>query len=68
MYFYKGAVYVEDEDECINCNNFVQGVTCPLLNALGMNIVTLNENIYVTNCGFYNEFKRHLKILKNKDD
>lgn len=63
MYYYNGSVYVEDEDQCQNCSNFVNDVNCPLLQALGMNLVVLQDNMFVTNCGFYKEFKRNLRVV-----
>lgn len=66
MYYYNGSVYIEDEDQCQTCSNFAQGVACPLLQALGMGLVVMQDNLYVTNCGFYQEFKRHLKLIKNE--
>lgn len=67
MYYYNGSVYIEDEDQCQTCTNFAQGVACPLLQALGMGVVVMQDNMYVTNCGFYKEFKRHLRVIKNDD-
>lgn len=63
MYFSEGSVYVEDEDQCISCKHFNKGVSCPLITALGCGVVTMKDDIIVTNCGFYKEFKRHLKIV-----
>jgi len=74
MYCDKGKVFVEKEDQCITCKNFAKGVACPLLHALGSGVVVLDGEMTVTNCGFYEEFKRHLKIvsldkkLKNDKD
>jgi len=63
MYFENGKIYVEKNDQCISCKNFTRGVACPLLQALGLGVVTLDGEMSVTNCGFYEEFKRHLKIV-----
>lgn len=68
MYYDNGSVYVEKNDQCITCKNFVKGVACPLLQALAMGIVTLEGLMYVTNCGFYEEFVRHLKLVSENDD
>ena len=67
MYYYNGSVYIEDEDQCQNCSNFVQGVACPLIQALGMGLVVMQDNLYVTNCGFFSEFKRKLQLLKSNE-
>lgn len=63
MYYYNGSVHVEKEDQCITCKNFTEGVACPLLQALAMGLVTLDGTLYVTNCGFYEEFVRKLKLV-----
>lgn len=63
MYCTDGRVFVEKEDQCITCRNFKKGVACPLLQALGLGMVSLEGTMYVTNCQFYEEHKRHLKIV-----
>ena len=63
MYYDNDKIYVEKDDQCISCKNFTKGVACPLLQALGLGVVTLEGTMCVTNCGFYEEFKRHLKIV-----
>lgn len=68
MYYYNNSVYVEDEDQCQTCSNFAQGVACPLLQALGMGMVVLQDSMIVTNCGFYKEFKRHLRLMPSSND
>ena len=66
MYFYEGSIHVEREDQCMTCKNFAEGVACPLLQALGMGLVSLEGTLYVTNCGFYEEFVRRLKLVPTK--
>ena len=70
MYYDNGTVRVEDEDQCLTCDNFNNGVACPLLQALGLGLVSLEGNLYVTNCAFYKEFKRHLRLVQpiNKEN
>lgn len=68
MYCYNGSVHVEKEDQCMSCKNFTKGVACPLLEALGLGVVKLEGTMYVTNCGFYEEFTRHLKLVKDESD
>ena len=63
MYYDSGKVYIEKDDQCTSCKNFTKGVACPLLQALGLGVVSLDGTMCVTNCGFYEEFKRHLKIV-----
>ncbi|MFA6988521.1 MAG: hypothetical protein WC197_00480 [Candidatus Gastranaerophilaceae bacterium] len=65
MYYDDGYVHVEDEDQCMTCDNFNKGIACPLLQALGLGYVTLEENLTVTSCGFYKKFERHLKLILN---
>jgi len=48
----------------MSCEHFNKGVACPLLQALGLGMVTLEGSLYVTNCDFYKEFKRHLKLVE----
>jgi hypothetical protein len=67
MYYYNGSVYVEDEDQCQTCANFAKGVACPLLQALGMGLVVMQDSMVVTNCGFYKEFKRHLRLISKNE-
>lgn len=68
MYYQDGGVFVEKEDQCITCKNFNKGVACPLLQALATGVVSLEGVMYVTNCGFYEEFKRHLKLVSTDND
>lgn len=66
MMFYKdGSVFVEKSDQCSTCKNFTSGVACPLLQALGTGVVSFDGTLYVTNCGFYEEFVRSLKLVSN---
>lgn len=70
MYCNDYTVYIEDDDQCLTCENYARGVACPLLEALGQGVVFLEDNLTVTNCGFYKEFKRTLSLVKDtkKDD
>jgi len=67
MYYYNGSVHVEKQDQCMTCKNFTEGVACPLLQALAMGIVSMEGTMYVTNCGFYEEFVRRLQIVSDKE-
>jgi hypothetical protein len=62
MYF-DGSVHIEEEDQCYSCEYFLKGVSCPLLEALGVGVAHLDGDVLVRNCGFYKEFKRHLKLI-----
>ena len=66
MYCDEGTVFIEDDDQCLTCENYARGVACPLLEALGEGIVSLEDSMVVTNCGFYKEFKRTLKLVPDK--
>ncbi len=68
MYCEDGKVFVEKEDQCMSCKNFKKGVECPLLQALGLGMVSLDGVMYVTNCGFYLENKRHLKLVDHDEE
>ena len=63
MYFQDGQVHIEEEDQCYSCEHFTRGVACPLLEALGQGVVSLDGDILVKNCGFYVPFKRHLRLI-----
>jgi hypothetical protein len=67
MYF-DGNVHIENEDQCFSCEYIHRSITCPLMEALAMGIVELEGQVYVTNCGFYKKFERHLRIVKNDPD
>lgn len=64
MYCIDETVFIEDNDQCITCDNYARGIACPLLEALGQGVVFLEDSLTVTNCGFYKEFKRTLSIVK----
>ena len=68
MYYENDKVFIEDEDQCITCQNYLEGVACPLLNALGQKAVYLEDNLIVTNCGFFRRFKRRLRIVRRNDN
>lgn len=67
MYCADDTVYIEDDDQCLTCDNYAKGIACPLLEALGQGFVYIEESMIVTNCGFYKEFKRTLKIVRKED-
>ena len=67
MYCEDYRVFIEDDDQCITCENYAKGVSCPLLEALGSGVVFLEDSLTVTNCGFYKEFKRTLKLVKKEE-
>lgn len=66
MYCIDYTVYIEDDDQCLTCESYAKGIACPLLEALGQGVVFLEDSLTVTNCGFYKEFKRSLKIVKKE--
>lgn len=66
MYCEDDKVYIEDDDQCLTCENYARGVSCPLIEALGTGVVYLEDSMIVTNCGFYKEFKRTLKLVKDE--
>jgi hypothetical protein len=68
MYSDGEKVYVEDDDLCLSCENYVKEFDCPLLGALVQGDVYLEDNLIVKKCGFYKEFKRVLHIVRNKKD
>lgn len=64
MYCVESKVFIENDDLCISCKNYVQDLNCPLLSALAQGDVFLENSLQVTDCGFYREFKRKLHIVK----
>ncbi len=61
--YYDGCVHIEEDDQCFTCEYYLKGVSCPLLEALAMGVVELQSEILVRNCGFYQKFERHLKVV-----
>lgn len=68
MYCENDRVFIEDNDQCIDCKNYAEGVSCPLLTALGLGVVCLEDSLTVTNCGFFEKFERHLHIVRNNEN
>ena len=68
MYFEDGKVFIEEDDQCIDCKNYAEGVSCPLLNALGLGVVYLEDSLKVTNCGFFEKFERFLHIVRDNEN
>lgn len=67
MYSKNSKVFIEDDDLCITCENYVKEIDCPLLAALALGDVFLEDSLQVTSCGFYREFKRNLRIVKGDE-
>jgi len=65
MYSNGDKVFVEDDDLCLTCENYVKVFDCPLLSALVSGDVYLEDSIVVKRCGFFKEFKRVLHIVRN---
>lgn len=66
--YYDGTVHIEEEDQCYTCEYFLKGVSCPLLEALGVGVAHLDGDVLVRNCGFYKEFKRQLHLVEPTGD
>lgn len=67
MYSQNSKVFIEDDDLCITCENYLKEMDCPLLAALALGDVYIENSLQVTNCGFYKEFKRNLRIVKDDE-
>ena len=65
MYCDRGKVYIEEDDQCIDCENFTKHVDCPLIQALALGYVYMDDILNVTNCNFYKHHERHLKLVKD---
>ena len=68
MYCENGRIYIESDDQCLDCKNYAEGVSCPLLTALGLGVVYLEDSLIVTNCGFFKQFERRLRLVKDEDN
>ena len=68
MYLENGNITIEDDDECITCENLQKGVACPLIQALAQGVVFIEDSLNVVNCGFYKKFERHLHLVVSLDD
>lgn len=68
MYCDKGKVFIEDDDQCMNCKNYANGMACPLLTALALGVVYLEDTLTVTNCGFFQKFERSLHLVKDDEE
>ncbi len=68
MYCENGQIYIEGDDQCIDCKNYAEGVACPLLTALGLGVVCLEDSLTVCNCGFFEKFERHLHIVRENEN
>ncbi|MCQ2958259.1 MAG: hypothetical protein MJ180_05090 [Candidatus Gastranaerophilales bacterium] len=64
MYFDENNnIVIEEDDECITCANLNKGVACPLIQALAQGVVFMEDSLTVSNCGFYEKFERHLRLV-----
>ena len=63
MYFYNGNIYIEEDDECITCENIQKGIACPLVLAIAQGAVFIDDSLNVLNCGFYKKHERHLRLV-----
>jgi len=63
MYIENGNLVIEDDDQCTTCANLNKGIACPLLQALAQGVVFIEDSLNVSNCGFYEKFERHLKLV-----
>ena len=68
MYVDDGVIHIEKTDQCYTCEYFAKGVQCPLLEALGLGVVELVDEMTVQNCGFYKKFSRHLRVVDEEAD
>lgn len=68
MYVDDGVIHIEKTDQCYTCEYFAKGVQCPLLEALGLGVVELVDEMTVQNCGFYKKFSRHLRVVDDESE
>ena len=50
MYSDGDKVFIEDDDLCITCENYVKEFDCPLLSALVLGDVFLEDSLIVSRC------------------
>ena len=67
MYCDNGKIYIEEDDQGVDCRNYAKGVSCPLLTPLGLGVVYLEDSLTVENCGFFEKFERKLHIVSNNE-
>ena len=63
MYIENNSVVIEEDDMCTTCSNLQKGIACPLIQALAQGVVFIEDSLCVSNCGFYEKFERHLKLV-----
>ena len=68
MYCEDGKVFIEKDDQCMDCKNYAQGTACPLLTALGLGVVYIEDSLTVVNCGFFEKFERNLHIVRRNNE
>lgn len=69
MYIEGKLIYFDPDDQCNTCNyNAVNGIVCPLLEALMVGVASWEEpGAAVLNCGFYSKKERHLRVVKDDE-
>ena len=64
MYLKDGKTFLENNDLCINCKKWKHRYSCPLLSAFHAGLIVQTEEFNIENCGEFEEYKRHLEIVK----
>lgn len=67
MYDIEGTIYIEKTDLCFDCKYFNGEGTCPLLGALALDVVSLEDDVTVSTCGMYTQ-KTKLRVVKGDSD
>ena len=62
-----GKIFIDEDDQCMDCKNYAEDVSCPLLTALGLGVVYIEDSLTVTNCGFFKKFERKLHIVRDNE-
>lgn len=57
MYCVESKVFIENDDLCISCQNYVQDLNCPLLSALAQGDVFLENSLQVQTADFIENLK-----------
>lgn len=63
----KGVLHAEEDDQCYTCRYSEGKKPCPLVEALAYGLVSIateSEDLTVSDCTFYKEKNKHLRIVK----
>lgn len=71
MYHEDNEIKFHEDDQCLTCKYHPsQSIDkiCPLLEALAFRLAFLDGDVAVVNCGFYEVFERHLRLVTDNTE